>query len=131
LKQTVEALIRDEREVIPQPELIMKDNRDYLIRYVDLDNEYINVSDEEDLQTAYEVAEKDLDGSLKFIIEFRKPFVHESSKIETGRKKDKKEKKEKKEKKKAKKKVKKALARGIDHLVKKCAKGDCCLVACC
>lgn len=48
--------------------------RDYSIRYKDQDQEMINVSDDEDLITAYEVAESDLNGNLRFVIEFKKPF---------------------------------------------------------
>jgi len=46
--------------------------RDYVIRYIDGDQEAINVSDDEDLLTAYEVAQKELRGSLKFIVDFKK-----------------------------------------------------------
>jgi len=49
--------------------------RDYSIRYRDQDQEMINVSDDEDLLTAYEVAENDLNGNLRFVIEFKKPFT--------------------------------------------------------
>jgi len=42
-----------------------------VIRYVDNEEEVINVSDDEDLLTAYEVAEKDLKGSLKFMVQFK------------------------------------------------------------
>lgn len=37
-----------------------------------MDNELINVSDDEDLLTAYDIAQASLDGNLKFVIEFRK-----------------------------------------------------------
>jgi len=43
--------------------------KDYTIKYVDKDDEHINVSDDEDLLTAYEVAEMELNGNLKFVIE--------------------------------------------------------------
>jgi hypothetical protein len=42
-----------------------------VIRYVDNEEEVINVSDDEDLLTAYEVAEKDLKVSLKFMVQFK------------------------------------------------------------
>jgi hypothetical protein len=42
--------------------------RDFVIRYVDNEDETINVSDDEDLLTAYDVAEKDLKGSLKLMV---------------------------------------------------------------
>ena len=45
--------------------------RDFVIRYVDNEDETINVSDDEDLTTAYEVAEKDMKGSLKFMVQFK------------------------------------------------------------
>jgi hypothetical protein len=38
---------------------------------VDNEEETINVSDDDDLVTAYEVAEKDLNGSLKFMVQFK------------------------------------------------------------
>jgi hypothetical protein len=41
---------------------IFPSGRDYVIRYVDNDEEVINVSDDEDLLTAYDVAEKELKG---------------------------------------------------------------------
>jgi hypothetical protein len=67
----------------------------------------INVSDDEDLLTAYEVAELELDGNLKFVIENKAPtFVptdKHSYKIEKKTLKEK-EKKDKKAKKVAKKK---------------------------
>ncbi len=45
--------------------------RDFVIRYTDNEDEIINVSDDDDLQTAYDVAEKDLKGSLKFTVQFK------------------------------------------------------------
>ena len=45
--------------------------RDFSIRYVDGDQELINVSDDEDLLTAYEVAEKDLNGNLKLTVSLK------------------------------------------------------------
>ena len=38
---------------------------------MDNEDEVINVSDDEDLLTAYDVADKDLKGSLKFMIHFK------------------------------------------------------------
>jgi hypothetical protein len=38
---------------------------------VDADNEEINISDDEDLSTAYYIAQKDLNGSLKFVISLK------------------------------------------------------------
>ena len=61
LKQTVEALIsNDHKDSLPPTE--------YQIKYVDKDSEMINVSDDEDLLTAYEFAETELEGNLKFVI---------------------------------------------------------------
>jgi hypothetical protein len=40
---------------------------------MDPDNEMINVSDDDDLLTAYELAESELAGSLKFLVEMKKP----------------------------------------------------------
>jgi hypothetical protein len=45
--------------------------RDYEIKYIDGDKEAINVSDDDDLLTAYDVAEKELSGNLRFIIKFK------------------------------------------------------------
>jgi hypothetical protein len=45
--------------------------RDFVIRYVDNEDVTIKVSDDEDLVTAYEVAEKDMKGSLKFMVQFK------------------------------------------------------------
>jgi hypothetical protein len=78
LKTIVEALIKDERELMEGKELILKGDRDYVIRYTDKESEQINVSDEEDFQTAYEIAENELDGNLKFVIDFRKPVSLEA-----------------------------------------------------
>ena len=72
MKNTVEAIIKDERGLINESEIVKKDDRDYLIRYTDTDNELVNVSDDEDLLTAYDIANTQLDGNLKFVIEFRK-----------------------------------------------------------
>lgn len=71
MKNTVEALIKDERNTALK-KLPNDGSKDYTIKYVDGDNEQINVSDDEDLATAYDVAEKELKGNLKFIIEFKK-----------------------------------------------------------
>lgn len=76
-----------------------------MIKYVDKDDEMINVSDDEDLQTAYEVAELELDGNLKFVIDFKKEQVIPKPTMKDSKKAVKKEvlkaeKKEKKDKKK-------------------------------
>lgn len=68
-------MIKDERETIPSSELVVKDQRDYIVRYTDAENETINVSDDEDLQTCYEVAETELNGNIKFVIDFRRKPV--------------------------------------------------------
>src|SRR5258707_998149 len=49
LKQTVEALLKEQKQSDQIP------STDYIIKYVDKDDEMINVSDDEDLFTAYEV----------------------------------------------------------------------------
>jgi len=111
LKQTVEAQIKDERDhnqmIIADPNI-----RDYTIKYVDGDQEQINVSDDEDLITAYEVAVKELNGNLKFIIELKKLQVQSVPPQQTitetvNTKKEKTEPKESKDKKKKEKKEKK------------------------
>lgn len=42
-----------------------------MIRYIDNEDETINVSDDEDLLTAYDIAERDLKGSLKLTVQFK------------------------------------------------------------
>ena len=61
LKKTVEALVKDDREpATNEQETEQKVNtKDYSIRYVDPDNETINVSDDDDLLNAYDLAESD------------------------------------------------------------------------
>jgi len=73
LKTIVEALITDERALMQEKDLVKKGDRDYVVRYTDKDNELIDVSDEEDFLTAYEIAENEMDGNLKFVVDFRKP----------------------------------------------------------
>jgi hypothetical protein len=72
LKSTVEAQIKEERKESDLNSSVVNGQRDFVIKYVDGDNEPINVSDDEDLLTAYDVAEKELNGNLKFIVEFKK-----------------------------------------------------------
>lgn len=100
LKQTVEALLKDEVD--------QKKPQDYVIKYVDKDNEMIDVSDDEDLFTAYEVAENELGGNLKFVIDQRS-LAKNDSETESHDKKAKKVKKHKKEKKEKKEKKAKKL----------------------
>jgi len=98
--------------------LVKKGDRDYVIRYTDKDDELINVSDEEDFLTACDIAESELDGNLKFVIDFRKPLClsdGETPNSNIGKetlkkfiKEAKKEKKERKAKKTLKKKSKKS-----------------------
>ena len=45
--------------------------KNYTIRYVDGQDDTINVSDEEDLLTAYEVARKELNCNLKLSVAFK------------------------------------------------------------
>lgn len=79
LKQSVEAQIKDERDPTVQ---VPPGFRDFNIKYVDGDDEQINVSDDEDLVTAYEVANKELNGNLKFIVDF-KPVPQQAKKAPT------------------------------------------------
>jgi hypothetical protein len=51
--------------------------RDFSIKYVDGDQEQINVSDDEDLLTAYDVAEKELNGNLKLMVSL-KPSLNQT-----------------------------------------------------
>jgi hypothetical protein len=103
LKTVVEALVSDERNPNHVPS--GSTGRDYTIKYMDPDNELINVSDDEDLQAAYEVAETDLNGNLKFVVEFKKTHIvtdekSVSEKINKSTKKAEKKKLKKKDKKK-------------------------------
>lgn len=50
--------------------------RDFSIKYVDGDQELINVSDDEDLMTAYDVAEKELNGNLKLTVALKPSLNH-------------------------------------------------------
>lgn len=64
--------------------------RDFYIKYTDGDQELINVSDDEDLRTAYDVAKKELKGNLKFEVGFKKanaalPIQKEEEKKESAK----------------------------------------------
>jgi hypothetical protein len=80
-----ESQIREEREATQQlNESFHKQNnasflsgRDFSIKYVDGDQELINVSDDEDLLTAYDVAEKELNGNLKLTVAL-KPSLNQT-----------------------------------------------------
>jgi hypothetical protein len=63
LPQTIEAL----RSVVDCHTRVPKEV-DYSIQYRDGQDDVINVSDDEDLLTAYEVAQKELQGNLKLHI---------------------------------------------------------------
>jgi hypothetical protein len=73
----VEAQIREEREAMNLGDMSFRSmssfisGRDYVIRYADNEQDIINVSDDEDLLTAYDIAESELKGSLKFTISFK------------------------------------------------------------
>lgn len=99
LKQTVEAQVQG--ELTNNDEIISPstNERNYHIKYLDGDNELINVSDDEDLLAAYDVAKKDLKGNLKFIIEFKQKFKVIKKREESDKKKDKEVKKSEKTKK--------------------------------
>jgi hypothetical protein len=80
-----ESQIREEREATQQlNESFHKQNnasflsgRDFSIKYIDGDQELINVSDDEDLLTAYDVAEKELNGNLKLTVAL-KPSLNQT-----------------------------------------------------
>jgi len=80
-----ESQIKEEREATQQlNESFHKQNnasflsgRDFSIKYVDGDQELINVSDDEDLMTAYDVAEKELNGNLKLTVAL-KPSLNQT-----------------------------------------------------
>lgn len=111
LKLTVEAQLKDNEQVCSQP-------RNYSIQYRDAFNDLINISDDDDLLSAYETAAKDLQGNLKLTVNVKAAaaIVVEETKGEvTADKKAKKPKKVTKDKKtkepkEAKKKAKKAAA---------------------
>lgn len=70
-----ESQIKEEREATQQlnesfhkPNSSFMSGRDFSIKYVDGDQEQINVSDDEDLLTAYDVAQKELNGNLKLTV---------------------------------------------------------------
>jgi len=80
-----------------------------VIKYIDKDDELINVSDDEDLITAYELAHLEMNDSLKFVIQDKKasPIIEkEETKKKSYKKasksKDKKDKKAQKKNKKCK-----------------------------
>jgi translation elongation factor P/translation initiation factor 5A len=75
LKKIVEALLNDE-STLSQPS-----SDQIVIKYLDKDDELINVSDDEDLQTAYEVAKTENEGNLKFVLEFKKPVSTSTDKV--------------------------------------------------
>ena len=129
LKTVVEALIKDERALIQEKDLVKKGDRDYVIRYTDKENELIDVSDEEDFLTAYEIAESELDGNLKFVIDFRKPITLSDGETpnlgkEALKKFIKDAKKEKKEAERLKKEVEKKEKKAKKTLKKKAKKGS-------
>jgi hypothetical protein len=70
LKSIVEALLSEDKEVSSLADQTTT-VKPYSIKYVDADNEEINISDDEDLSTAYYIAQKDLNGSLKFVISLK------------------------------------------------------------
>ncbi len=92
---------------------------------MDGDDEQINVSDDEDLLTAFDVANKELNGNLKFVVEFKpvKKVIQEETKsfqaLDSDKIKEKIEKKLKKATKKGgckKKKAAEKLAQEVDPL---------------
>lgn len=76
LRAVIENQIKDERPVFKHPDAaaLASSDRDFLVRYNDGDEEIINISDDEDLQTAYEVAAKELKGRLNIKVDFKMPI---------------------------------------------------------
>lgn len=72
LTEIVETQIRDERN---SEYLLFKEShgnvRDYSIKYVDEDNEEINVSDDDDLVMAYRHTDDVLDSKLRLLVDFK------------------------------------------------------------
>lgn len=87
LKQAIEKGIYTEEKI----NQLSTGVKEYHIQYIDGDKELINVSDDDDLVSAYQVAQKELGGNIKFSV------VQESK--EEKPKKEKREKKDRKEKK--------------------------------
>lgn len=88
LKEVIAAQLKD-----PQP------GKNYTIKYCDAQSDLINVSDDDDLLTSYEVAKKELNGNLKFQVTVKpepKPAAVSEIVGETDKKKEKGEKKKKK-----------------------------------
>jgi hypothetical protein len=97
--------------------LIVKGGRDYTIRYLDNEREQINISDDEDYTTALEVAQEELNGNIRFIVEFRKAQTSMIKSEKDIKKEEKaKSKKEKKEKKDAKEPKKKTLKKNKEEV---------------
>ena len=70
---------------------------EFVVKYVDNDKEEINVSDDEDLLTAYDVALKELNGNLKFIVSPKpQPKEAKTKKTKVSEKKEKVRKEKKK-----------------------------------
>jgi hypothetical protein len=68
LPQTIEALRSVVDSQLDPAKVPSEDHQCYSIQYRDGQNDVINVSDDEDLLTAYEVAQKELQGNLKLHI---------------------------------------------------------------
>lgn len=75
LKAVVEAQLADEGAVKPtsQP-------RNYTIKYQDASQDWINVSDDEDVLTSIDVAQKELQGTLKYVVAFKQQALEEPPK---------------------------------------------------
>ena len=76
LRKAIEKQIQEERPIFSQnPSASDKPatDRDFIVRYYDGDQEIINVSDDDDLLTAYDVAEKELGGKLNLKVDFKLP----------------------------------------------------------
>jgi len=80
LTDIIEQQIREERDLqapangdqsFRSTSTTFASGRDFVIRYIDNEDETINVSDDEDLLTAYDIAERDLKGSLKLTVQFK------------------------------------------------------------
>lgn len=94
LPQTIEALRSVvESQLDPKP----SQPKSYAIQYRDGQQDVINISDDEDLLTAYDVALKELQGNLKLNVTLKAPA--ESPSVSIGTEEEKKETKKPKEKK--------------------------------
>ena len=77
LKAVVEAQLADESAGPVKP---TSQPRNYTIKYQDASQDWINVSDDEDVLTSIDVAQKELQGTLKYVVAFKQQALEEPPK---------------------------------------------------